>query len=124
MEFMLRGTACGTDGELSGPQNVVGNVLHHFSVGILVIFALHLFTQMIAMQGEFFGTAHYILDTVIIGTALVFELASFREGDLVTLLLLSRLIRVAHSVAQTIHMQVCPTCSSPAQLCLAPSWQL
>ena len=46
-----------------------------------------------------------LLDTLIIGSALVFELADFRQGDLITVLLLSRVVRVAHSVAHTIKMQ-------------------
>jgi hypothetical protein len=106
MEFLLRGTACGGPaGEQSPKQQNVGDWLHVFSVGILVVFAVHLFLQMVALQAEFFKTAHFLLDTLIIGSALVFELADFRQGDLITVLLLSRVVRVAHSVAHTVKMQ-------------------
>ena len=103
---MLRGTSCGgTADTMSGAQAHTQHTLHTISVSILVLFALHLFLQMVAFGMAFWKDAHYLADVVIIGLALVFEIGNFKQGDWVTILLLSRAIRVVHAIQHSYALQ-------------------
>lgn len=115
MEFMIRATACdqaaadagaGDDG-LSDTQVSANHGLHTVSVTILVIFAIHLLVEIGAFGAEFFMNLSFVADFLVIGLALFFELSGWanEKGDLVTILLCSRVVRVAHAIHHTIVLQ-------------------
>lgn len=102
MEFLLKGTSCGgTDSTMSGGQINTQHTLHTISVSILLIFAFHLVLQMVAFGMEFWKDAHYLIDVAVIFSALVFEMGNFKAGEWITILLLSRVVRVVHAIKQT-----------------------
>jgi hypothetical protein len=118
MEFMIRATACdqaaadagaGDDG-LSDTQVSANHGLHTVSVTVLVIFAIHLLVEIGAFGAEFFMNLSFVADFLVIGLALFFELSGWanEKGDLVTILLCSRVVRVAHAIHHTIVLQVRP----------------
>lgn len=116
MEFLVFYTGCGdgsgledtqADG-LSEVQSDANHVLHAISITILIIFAIHLLLLMVALGGAFCHHKGYILDVVVISVALVVELSGVAtlHGDLVTLLLLTRVVRIVHALQLQMHLQV------------------
>lgn len=103
MEFLIRGTSCGgTADTLSKTQSDVQHVLHYISIGALLVFALHLAVEWLAVGLDAWRRNSFIMDVLIIGTALLLEVGNFKQADLVTILLLSRVVRVVHAVKHTI----------------------
>ena len=116
MEFLLWFTACGDGSDTGDPadygysesQSNANHWLHITSVSILILFALHLLMHMAARGAEFFQHPGQVLDVVVIAVALIVENSGIvgRSGDLVTLLLLTRVARVVHAIQVSIHLQV------------------
>ncbi len=116
MEFLLWFTACGDGSDTGDPANYgyseVQSDAHHWlhviSVSILILFALHLLLHMAARGQAFFQSPGQVLDVVVITVALIVENSGIagRTGDLVTLLLLTRVARVVHAIQVSMHLQV------------------
>ena len=126
MELLLWFTACndgsGTgdlaDDAYSEVQSTANHWLHTISVSILIIFALHLLLHMGSRGAEFFQHPGQVVDVFVITVALIIETSGIagRQGDLVTLLLLSRVVRVIHAIQVSVHLQVSRFKRVPAQI--------
>lgn len=80
--------------------------LHIVSVSILGIFGLQLFLLMILYQMAFFKNLAYIVDTIVVGAALVLEnLSSAKEGGLFVVLLSWRVLRIVHGIISAVELQ-------------------
>jgi len=84
---------------LHGPEEA----LHWTSISILSVFCLELFLTFIAHDFAMFKHLGYVLDTIIIPTALFLELFLDDVAGLLVLLRLWRLIRVAHGAVEILH---------------------
>jgi len=81
--------------------------LHIVSVGILGIFAVQLLLLMLVYQSNFFKSTAYVVDTIVVGAALVLEnLSSAKEGGLFVALLSWRVLRIVHGIASSVEITV------------------
>jgi len=76
---------------------------HLASVGILFVFAFQLVSLMFVYNLHFFKSAAYVVDTIVVGAALVLENISV-EGNLFVLLLFWRALRVVHGILSTVEI--------------------
>lgn len=79
--------------------------LHNVSVGILAIFGMQLFLLMLVYQVNFFKSTAYVMDSIVVGTALVLEnLSNASEGGLFIVLLSWRVLRIVHGIASSVEI--------------------
>jgi len=87
-------------------QMQVEYVLHWTSLSILFIFLAQIVLLMLAYGTNFFKNAFFLLDAVVVVTALVLELVfHVREGALFIVLLSWRIVRIVHGLYTTIEIQ-------------------
>eukprot|EP00026_Physarum_polycephalum_P014806 Phypoly_transcript_15363.p1 GENE.Phypoly_transcript_15363~~Phypoly_transcript_15363.p1 ORF type:complete len:222 (+),score=25.00 Phypoly_transcript_15363:98-763(+) len=91
---------CREDEHKDAWVEITEEVLGYTSITILVLLGTEILLVLIAFGLKFFQHPFYVLDMVVIGLSLVFELV-FKEavGALLVIFRLWRLVRIAHGVA-------------------------
>lgn len=80
-------------------------VLHNLSVSILMVFAVQILLVMCSLGFKFFKNAFFVLDLVVVGGALILELAfHVKQGALLVVLLMWRLGRIVHGLVTSIEI--------------------
>ena len=88
--------------------HVLHEVLFWFSTAILAVFAVELLGLLVVFRLNFFRTPLYVLDLVVVVTALAFEitLKGQTDGDLAATFIFVRLwrfVRVGHGLYASVH---------------------
>jgi len=86
-------------------QHTYEVVLHNLSISILMIFAVQILLVMCSIGFKFFRNAFFVLDMVVVGGALILELAlHVKQGALLVVLLMWRLGRIVHGLVTSIEI--------------------
>lgn len=102
-EIIIADVACRSGHETSESIHHVEEGLHYTSVSILSILCLDLILTFIAHDIAMFKHFGYVLDAIIIPTALVLELLVSDIAGILVLLRLWRVIRIMHGAGEIMH---------------------